>query len=126
MSASGGHAKSFLRIARTQGKVARVDSKIEALFSQQLRVDRAPDWDRNFKFLAPERDLELDFAWPRIKFAVEVQGAVHRITERFHADREKHALAILADWTILPVTGRHVRDGRAIQWAMEILRRRMP
>jgi very-short-patch-repair endonuclease len=117
---------SYMRMARTQGKLeGRPDSAIEGIFAQQLRIEHAPSYLRNYVFL-PDRKLELDFAWVKIKFAVEVQGAVHRITERFHGDSEKHALALLAGWTILPVTGRLIRDGRAIGWAMELLRRRSP
>jgi hypothetical protein len=90
---------SFLRMARTQGKVERLDSAIEAQFAQQLRIEHAPPWERNVVFL-PDRRLEIDFGWKDIKFAVEVQGAVHRVEDMFHRDAEKMALALLAGWTI--------------------------
>jgi very-short-patch-repair endonuclease len=117
--------KSPLQLARAQGKVDRLDSALEATFAQQLRAEGLPAAERNYVFL-PDRKLELDFAWPRARFSVEIDGAVHRITERFHSDREKHALALLAGWVILPVTGRHVRSGQAIAWARALLWERLP
>lgn len=115
--------RSAGNIARLKAKgLPRFDSPIEAELALQLRADRAPQWIRNYVFL-PDRKLEIDFAWPRHKFGIEVQGAVHRITEHFHRDAEKMALALLNGWTILPVTGRTIRNGKAIGWAMEALRR---
>lgn len=111
--------------ALEHAKAVRIDSTIEAMFAQQAKAVKLPPWERNYRFL-PDRKLEIDFAWVDIKFGIEIDGAVHRITTRFHADREKHAQALLAGWTILPVTGRHVRGGEAIQWAEELLKRRMP
>lgn len=109
-----------VQLAQEQGKCGRMDSAIEAAFAMQARAVGLPQWVRNYVFL-PNRKLELDFSWPALKFAVEIQGAVHRITERFHGDSEKHALALLAGWTILPVTGRHIRSGKAIEWAQSLL-----
>jgi predicted lipid carrier protein YhbT len=48
-------------------------SKIERRFDQQLVENDVPLYQRNYFFL-PDRDLELDFAWPALKVAVEVQG----------------------------------------------------
>ena len=114
------HHVTPLQLARAQGKVDRIDSAIEAQFAQQARAEGLPQWQRNHVFL-PDRRLEFDFAWPAVRFAVEIQGAVHRITGHFHRDAEKHALALLAGWIILPVTGRTIRSGQAIKWAKALL-----
>lgn len=114
---------ALLKMARAQGKVDRIDSPIEALFAQQARAEHLPPWERNFIFL-PDRKFELDWAWPRIRFGIEIQGAVHAM--HLHRDAEKHALALLAGWTILPVTGRHIRAGQAIRWAKSLLWERAP
>jgi very-short-patch-repair endonuclease len=113
-------AKTPLQLARDQGKVGRIDSAIEATFAMQARAEGLPQWVRNHVFL-PDRLLQIDFAWPALRFGIEVQGAVHRIGNHIHRDCEKQALALLAGWTILPVTGRHVRSGQAIAWARSLI-----
>lgn len=69
----------------------------------------------------PERRFRVDFAWPDRRVIVEVDGEVHRIKARFHADIEKHALLVLAGWTVLRVGGREVRSGQAVQWVRQVL-----
>jgi very-short-patch-repair endonuclease len=95
--------------------VNRKESVIEALFALQLRALKLPAPKRNYVFL-PNRKLELDFCWPEIRLGVEVEGAVHRIKERFHGDIEKHALALVGGWTVMRVDGRSIRSGKAIEW----------
>ena len=95
-------------------------SVLEETFARDMRALFFPAWEREYTFLEG-RKYRLDFAWPGVKLGIEVDGAVHRIKSRFHSDREKHALSLLAGWRILPVTGLHVRDGRAITWAAELL-----
>lgn len=114
---------SFLNLARAQGKVGRIDSAIEATLALQLRDAKLPPWERNYQAI-PGRKLETDFAWPRLKFGIEVQGAVHRIETHFHRDAEKAALLLLEGWQLLPVTGRTIRSGQAIVWACQLIKRR--
>jgi very-short-patch-repair endonuclease len=100
--------------------VARPESKLERRLSQQLTDNSAiPAHQRNYFFL-PDRDLELDFAWPSRKIAVEVQGMAHRIKGKFKRDIEKRALAMLAGWRVLEVDGSAIRDGRAMAWLVEL------
>lgn len=101
----------------TQPKV----SKLERRFSQQLADNPdLPAHQRNYFFL-PDRDLELDYAWPLVKVAVEVQGQAHRIKGKFKRDIEKRALALLAGWRVLEVGGDEVRSGRALEWLRQLL-----
>ncbi len=101
----------------TQPKV----SKLERRFSQQLADNPdLPAHQRNYFFL-PNRDLELDYAWPQVKVAVEVQGMAHRIKGKFKRDMEKRALALLAGWRVLEVGGDQVRSGQALEWLRELL-----
>jgi hypothetical protein len=95
-------------------------SKIERRFDQQLVENDVPLYQRNYFFL-PDRDLELDFAWPALKVAVEVQGMAHRIKGKFKRDIEKRALAMLAGWRVLEVDGSAIRDGRAMEWLKAML-----
>lgn len=96
-------------------------SKLERRFSQQLADNPdLPAHQRNYFFL-PDRDLELDYAWPAVKVAVEVQGMAHRIKAKFKRDIEKRALALLAGWRILEVGGEEVRSGKALEWLRQLL-----
>ena len=96
-------------------------SKIERRFSQQLADNPdIPPHQRNYFFL-PDRELELDFAWPVDRVAVEVQGMAHRIKGKFRRDIEKRALAMLAGWRVLEVDGAAIREGRALNWLRELL-----
>lgn len=99
----------------------RKESKLERRFEQQLleRPLILPH-QRNFFFL-PDREFELDFAWPTLKVAVEVQGMAHRIKGRFKADIEKRALAMLNGWRVLELDGDAVRSGRGIEWLTQLL-----
>lgn len=112
--------KTPVQLAREQMKIERIDSVLEATFALQARAEKFPPWVRNFVFL-PDRRLEIDFAWPDLKFGVEIHGGVHRVGTHLERDAEKIALALLAGWTILPVASRHVRSGRAIAWAKSLL-----
>jgi hypothetical protein len=96
-------------------------SKIERRFAQQLADNPdMPAHQRNYFFLQT-RDFELDFAWPSLKVAVEVQGMEHRIKGKWQRDIEKRALAMLAGWRVLEVDGASVRDGRALEWTRKLL-----
>lgn len=98
----------------------RGPSKIERRFEQQL-VDAGVAWWQRDYFFLPERDFELDFAWPLVKVAVEVQGQAHRIKGKWKRDVEKRALALLAGWRVLEVGGDEVRSGRGLAWLKELL-----
>jgi hypothetical protein len=96
------------------------ESKIERRFAQQLAESGLPGHQRNYFFLH-DRDLELDFAWPGRKVAVEIQGMAHRIKGKFKRDIEKRALALLAGWKLLELDGASVRDGRGLEWLRQLL-----
>ena len=97
-------------------------SAIAAMLAVHMRADRLPIPEAEYPFL-PDRRFRFDFAWPLLKFAVEVDGEVHRIKSRFHADIEKHALALLAGWRVLRVDGREIRSGVAVKWVGHMLER---
>jgi very-short-patch-repair endonuclease len=95
-------------------------SALEATFALHLRADKVPEPVREHMPIVG-RKFRIDFAWPKIKFGVEVDGEVHRIKERFHGDIEKGALLLLAGWAILHVSGREVRSGQALVWTKAAL-----
>src|SRR5690242_12849986 len=100
-------------------------SALEAQLDLHLRAEKIPAPVPEFPFLE-KRHFRFDRAWPAIHFAVEIEGEVHRIKARFHADIEKYALALLAGWTVLRVDGRSIRSGRAIDWIKAALWERLP
>ena len=121
-----GNGLGFRSTGRAAATVLRrvlPESKLELRFTQQLaeRPD-IPPHVRNYFFL-DGRDFELDFAWPNLKFAVSIEGMAHRVRGRFKADIEKHALAVLAGWTVLRVGGAEIRHGVAIYWTQTMLER---
>ncbi len=96
-------------------------SLIEVRMQQQLDTAGITLYMTEY-FHIPGRDFRLDFAWPARKIGIEVQGGDHRIKGKFKADIEKRALGLLLGWRILEVDGSSVRDGRAIEWAKELLK----
>lgn len=72
------------------------------------------------------RKWALDFAWPKEKIAIEVEGGVHikgRHTRgpAFEKDCVKYATAAMAGFTVVRVTPRHVKSGEALRWAESLL-----
>lgn len=96
-------------------------SHLETRFQDQLQEAGIGGWVAEFKPI-PGRRFRLDFAWPDRLLAVEVDGAAHRTRERFAGDLEKNALLLLAGWRVLHVGRAQILDGRAIQWAKELMR----
>jgi very-short-patch-repair endonuclease len=75
---------------------------------------------REYRFLE-DRRFRFDFAWVPLHFAVEVDGAVHRIKKRYQGDQEKGQLALLGSWRVLHVTPLQVRNGEAISLVKKLI-----
>jgi very-short-patch-repair endonuclease len=105
---------------RVRKGTKRGPSPLELAFAEQLSILRIPAPVREHRFI-DERNFRLDFAWPSARVAVEVQGMVHRIKGRFREDIEKRALALLAGWRVLEVSGAEIRSGQAIAWLIALL-----
>lgn len=69
---------------------------------------------REHRFALPRR-WSFDLAWPDRMTAVEVDGVVHRIRDRFEADLEKMNTAASLGWRVYRVTNTQVRDHRAAE-----------
>lgn len=82
--------------------------------------------EREYRF-HPERLWRFDFAWPELMAVVEVEGLGAAIAGRhqrvagFDADCEKYCEAAVLGWTVLRVTGKQVKDCRAIEWIKKLL-----
>ncbi|HEX6968661.1 MAG TPA: hypothetical protein VF174_07630 [Micromonosporaceae bacterium] len=61
--------------------------------------------DENGRFVA-----RLDLAWPEFKVGVEYDGVWHNDAEQFHRDRRRLNRLLTADWIVLYVTARRLRE----------------
>jgi len=101
-------------------------SALEETLAFQIKAMKLPEPVREFKF-HPKRQWRLDFAWPGCKIAVEVEGGAwtggrHLRGYGFQADCEKYAMALIAGWRVLRVTGQMVKDGTALDYIEQILK----
>lgn len=98
-------------------------SDLEIKFELQLRAAgiRMP-WAQYDKAI-PGRKFRIDFAYPDpdVKLAIEIEGAVHRIRERFNGDLEKHSLLAIHGWRLLRIGREQITSGEGIQWVIKAL-----
>jgi very-short-patch-repair endonuclease len=97
-----------------------VISEGEAALALHIRALKLPKPERQYRFTeALARDKKarkhaFDFCWPDRMLAVEVDGGVHRIKERFRADIERHNLAQILGWRVLRFSPADIKAGKAI------------
>lgn len=95
-------------------------SRIEETLALHIRANHLPLPEREFRF-DEERRWRFDFAWPDRKLAVECEGGVHRIEDRFTRDCEKYNAAQQAGWIVLRFTAGMVKSGDAIATIQDAL-----
>lgn len=116
----------------------------EAAVEEQLTAAGLPPFVREYRFAADElgegkglrarlkaadlQDWRIDFAWPRQKIALEVDGGTwikggggHNTGKGYEGDRDKDAALLVRGWRVLRVTPVHVQDGRAVRWVTTLL-----
>jgi very-short-patch-repair endonuclease len=59
---------------------------------------------RNYRW-HPDRKWELDFAWPELMIAVEIEGSGHRRVTTFRKDTEKYNMAVALGWRVIRFQG---------------------
>lgn len=101
------------------------ESELERTLRQQLRLLHVPTPQQEFVF-APPRRWRFDFAWPKLKLAVEVEGGEwtrgrHFRSAGFKADAEKYFAADLRGWRVLRFTGSQVRSWQAARTISSLL-----
>lgn len=104
------------------------ESPLERLLAHQIEEARLPAPVREHRF-HPRRKWRFDFAWPREKLAVEVEGGVwtrgrHTRGSGFVKDTEKYNAAAALGWTVLRFTARDIEGPglsavRQIGWMLE-------
>jgi very-short-patch-repair endonuclease len=100
-------------------------SALEEAFLAAVREARIPMPEREYRF-CPTRKFRFDFAWPRQKIAVEVQGAIwrkgaHSSGVGLQRDYEKYNLAQLLGWKLLQFEARAIRSGIALNTLKQAL-----
>ncbi len=99
-----------------RGSVAK--SSLEDEFEWQLRITANLPFVREYRFDKTRR-WRFDFALPKQKLAVEIEGGVfsggrHTRGKGFTADLEKYNAAALQGWCVLRYTAKSVKDGSAL------------
>jgi len=100
-------------------------SDLEELFWFQLKAVGLDKFvDRESRFCG--RMFRLDFAHWQSMVAVEIQGGIwspggHNTGAGISRDCEKFCLAASMGWRVLPVTGKMVEDGSALNYLMRTI-----
>jgi very-short-patch-repair endonuclease len=109
---------TIFAVPRVPRKTSRSKLETELEFQLQSAGAFCRSEYRPFK----ERLWRIDFAWPDLSLGIEVDGSVHRIKSRFHGDLEKNAALLLAGWRILHVGREQIKNGKALEWVLCLLR----
>lgn len=117
-------------------------SVLEAELLRQMRALKLLMPEREYRFAAMHvglgkgvkerikeaglKDWRFDFAWPRWKFAVEVEGGAwvggrHTRGAGFQADLEKYHHAMRLGWDVYRCSGPLIRSGHAVGLIEQIL-----
>jgi very-short-patch-repair endonuclease len=92
-------------------------SKLETLFWLQMQGYDLPLPEPEYRF-HPSRMWRVDFAWPELRLAVEIEGAIwtggrHTRGAGVLGDMEKYNALSVMGWRLLRFDGDAVRTGRA-------------
>ncbi len=108
----------------TKANIPKAGSALEAELAVQFRLHNIkPHTEYRFD---PERRWRFDFAWPVMKFAVEVEGITydggrHQRVEGFENDLDKYQAAMLQGWTVYRVSKKQIRNLQALETVQRML-----
>lgn len=93
-------------------------SELENTFDCQIRAERLPKPQYEFRFMPPRR-FRFDRAWPEYMVAAEIEGATwsggrHVRGKGYANDCEKYSEAAIRGWKVIRATGDMVKNGKAI------------
>lgn len=94
-------------------------SELEETLAGQMRLRGIGGYVRQYKFAAPERKYQADFAWPHRRLIVEIEGGTwgygrHNRPQGFEEDCNKYNLAVLQGWDVLRFTSSQVKRQEAV------------
>ncbi len=94
-----------LVLDRRADNAAPTESDAETLFLQLARSRGLPEPRRQYVVILQGRKYRLDFAWPELRIAVEIDGAsVHAVPNALRSDLLRQNRIILDGWTVLRYT----------------------
>jgi len=123
-------------------KKKKRESSLERALAFQIRVFNLPRPLTEYQFAAHAvglgpgiqkrlaangfKNWRFDFAWPILKFAVEVEGITpsggrHQRIGGFQEDIEKYHAAMDLGWTVYRTTSPLINDGRAIKLIQKVI-----
>jgi hypothetical protein len=100
-------------------------SKLEDAFVTQLVIHQAPAYEREYRF-HPTRKWRFDFAWPKRKVAVEIQGGVwsggaHGRGSGITRNFEKYNAAAVLGWRVLQGDASMIRESSLVEDTIKTL-----
>lgn len=103
-------------LKRQQQKAKR--EALENHLLHQMRCLKLPEPERNYRF-HPTRKFEIDFAWPDLRYGVEVQGGTynggkHARGVGYTIDCRKMGEAMVLGWTVYACDTVLVKTGEAV------------
>jgi very-short-patch-repair endonuclease len=106
----GRHGVRRLRrvITANAQREAITDNDFELLVYTLLREHSLPEPDVHHQLRGPDGRVlvELDLAYPHLRIAIELDGAVHRERDVFERDRRRQNGIVLDGWIVLRFTWR--------------------
>lgn len=103
-------------------------SYLEELLDDRLLKSGFPIPEREYIF-HPTRKWRFDFAYPKYKIAVEIEGGTrskyksrHTTATGFQSDCEKYNEAAILGWIVLRVTTSDVKTNKALDYLDRLLR----
>ncbi len=102
--------------------------ELEATMLSQIAAARLLPCSPQYVF-HPKRMWRFDFAWPDIRFALEVNGGIfvrggHSRGAGQEKDMEKIAEAAILGWTTIAVSSNQIKSGEALRWVEAIVQQR--
>ena len=125
--APAGDRRILEAIDRAKKRTRRVD--YEAEYAYQCRAHKLPEPVEQFYFAQEmDRKFRADFAWPKYKLLVEIQGGIWRPGGGAHShpidiERDVERLQYVAQlrYTMLPLLPKQVMSGYAIELTQRVL-----
>ena len=101
------------------------ESSAEAAFDEYLRLHHFTGYVREYQFAKPDRKWRFDFAWPALKFAVEIEGITpavgrHQRVAGFDEDCRKYEDAMMRGWQVYRIPHTWVVKGKRRIWRKEM------
>lgn len=123
---SAAEGRRLIAEDQKQAKKSSQMQKFKARFEEELVG--LPEPEREVAF-HPRRKWRLDYAWPKHKIAVELQGGIfgkggHVRGLQYSKDREKMVEAQKLGWIVFEVTEVHLRERSVHDWIEAALRSR--